>query len=595
MGSTCFFCRLNYPSIGTENNIPLFLTCLSAVNVNSVEIEVLLHLGKEDFHACPQCVAILEKISSHLFQLGQELNNIYTILQNCDAKGASELDKLRRQIIQNFDPNVHLNLFQPVPTPNNDDPTNVEDFADPIKSEINPEGYPEQDQIDLELVKVEADGETEVELGDFILFPDDVEPDYVPDTDPLDSLSSPEDCPVDDPLADPPPARKRRMSSPPEPKCKVAKTATPVITEDHIAKLVERLPFQCHIENCCQLFETKELLEKHTNLRHTVHACVTCNIFFPLVSQLDRHIVTVHPEQPNPLKCPTCAKAFTKRHNFNNHVKRCHVVVEEPDASKFPRIGCVQTSDTTWTYLDVAISLVGDKYVCSRCDCTRPTKALLMTHIRSRHTTHLPFACGFIGCGWPFANQLLLDDHLAKSGHGREACKFCGKLFFKRYMGEHVLSVHEGSNRFICQTCGKGFHTQYACTKHESSTCPTRSGTKSTKLTAEEKSRLRAARESILGQEIVSNPCKHCAKIIFGSLASLSCHQDKCRHGVVAKEEEKLGRGIYLIGGVVEIATVVVLTDPQVLRLKCSACNKTFVHRPEAVAHVQAHHCGQSS
>lgn len=87
----------------------------------------------------------------------------------------------------------------------------MEDFADPIKSEINPEGYPEQDQIDLELVKVEADGETEVELGDFILFPDDVEPDYVPDTDPLDSLSSPEDCPVDDPLADPPPARKRRV------------------------------------------------------------------------------------------------------------------------------------------------------------------------------------------------------------------------------------------------------------------------------------------------------------------------------------------------------------------------------------------------
>lgn len=69
------------------------------------------------------------------------------------------------------------------------------------------------------------------------------------------------------------------------------------------------------------------------------------------------------------------------------HVENCRVGVEMDD-TKFLRPTSVQTSATTWTYLDVDMSQVDDKILCSQCDFSYPKKYHVMKHIRATHTSN---------------------------------------------------------------------------------------------------------------------------------------------------------------------------------------------------------------
>ncbi|XP_035708109.1 zinc finger and SCAN domain-containing protein 10 isoform X2 [Folsomia candida] len=214
--------------------------------------------------------------------------------------------------------------------------------------------------------------------------------------------------------------------------------------------VLEAFKFKC--SSCGVLYATEELLSTHITYKHTVHSCGNCDFTCTFLSQLDRHISETHPER---LKCPKCGKIVSSLSQFDMHVENCRVGVEMDD-TKFLRPTSVQTSATTWTYLDVDMSQVDDKILCSQCDFSYPKKYHVMKHIRATHTKHLPFRCPNTVCGWPFANQTLLDEHLASTGHGPQVCDICGKVVISKHtLQNHVRLVHEKQDRFICTTCGK--------------------------------------------------------------------------------------------------------------------------------------------
>lgn len=143
--------------------------------------------------------------------------------------------------------------------------------------------------------------------------------------------------------------------------------------------MLEAFNFKCSHPSCGVLFATQELLSSHITLKHTIHSCGNCDFTCNLPSHLLRHISEAHPELPDPLKCPTCVKVLSSQLQFDAHVTRCK------DETKPQRPTSVQTSSTTWTYLDVAMSKVGDKVLCSLCDYTNPKKFQVMQHIRAVH------------------------------------------------------------------------------------------------------------------------------------------------------------------------------------------------------------------
>ncbi|OXA54816.1 zinc finger protein 709 isoform X2 [Folsomia candida] len=684
MDSTCFFCHLTYYSTLTKEARKtinkLFLTYLEVINLSTVEIQDAVNLGKVPFHACPPCVTTLQNISTHILQLEEEIKKICTIIsQHCgDGEVVGRLAELRKQIISRSRPNVQLNL-ENVIAPVDPEPLKLENYPE-IKLENDVEIKLENDVE----VKLETDPgeESDVDLDDFMIHPDN-------DNDDMDTFEDP----LSVPAVTPPSPPYKRVGRPPKKnsyppgwkkpfrgvevtrvdhkqslsfqcgecdfnhrfwkhmRCHILEKHQPVAAEawgqrsrviqcpHHLPMFIKIRPFQlmsafvptasattgpsplvtgyipfltwgasgwvllyepsriidcknvleafnfkCSHPSCGVLFATQELLSSHITLKHTIHSCGNCDFTCNLPSHLLRHISEAHPELPDPLKCPTCVKVLSSQLQFDAHVTRCK------DETKPQRPTSVQTSSTTWTYLDVAMSKVGDKVLCSLCDYTNPKKFQVMQHIRAVHKKHLPFRCPSFACSWPFANQSQLDEHLASTGHGPQVCDVCGKVAkSKDSLQQHVKTAHKKQDRFICTTCGKGFPYLSGCKVHESTCTP--ANHKPKKLNAEEKAILAAGRKSILEQEIISNSCKHCAKRIFGSYESLSFHEEKCRVGSrtdVQEGEEVIRRGVRLIDDSVELSLVKVKEPHDINLHKCWGCNQTFHHKPPALAHIRA-------
>lgn len=209
---------------------------------------------------------------------------------------------------------------------------------------------------------------------------------------------------------------------------------------------------------------------------------------------------------------------------------------------------------------------------------------------------NVPFKC--LRCGFTFACQTTLDQHLLDHPtHRNFTCKVCQSVFtLRKTRDNHVLKVHEKPDLFSCPHCGRGFRNISVAERHKT-TCGGGVGEESVqKFDEDAKSRLEAEQESIRGREIISNYCKFCRKMVFGSAPTFTLHEKICRNSATDLKWGELlvpvRTGVWLLDNV-EIAMTQILENPLLSMYKCGGCNETFLNRSDAKDHAKKSNHGK--
>ena len=145
--------------------------------------------------------------------------------------------------------------------------------------------------------------------------------------------------------------------------------------------------FQCSHARCSSVFQSRESLENHVRLHHTIgdHVCETCGTSFETQVRLSQHISQTH----QVFRCEECDLAFVGNFRYRKHVNSIHL-----------------KKDST--------------VACDQCDMVLVSRQQLKKHLILRHTKNedRPHRCGV--CGKGFAEKGKLTRHLSthKTGKG---------------------------------------------------------------------------------------------------------------------------------------------------------------------------------
>ena len=127
-----------------------------------------------------------------------------------------------------------------------------------------------------------------------------------------------------------------------------------------------------------------------------MHKCVYCNKDFSQLVALKVHINRLHEQNEKNKKCHLCDSVFKIEYDLERHIAGVHN--ENP-------------------------------YKCKFCSKTFGIKSNLRSHTERIHDKKV----------------------------NRKSCSFCGKIFYRKYLKDHIKNVHEGIKNHMCKICGKGY------------------------------------------------------------------------------------------------------------------------------------------
>ncbi|OXA41025.1 Zinc finger Y-chromosomal protein [Folsomia candida] len=458
----CLFCRTGCNS-SSSDLFPQFLTYLATINI-PVEKNLLdENFCRENFHCCQKCGSLLETIAHHVHQLGQDLLTIYRVtLQNINQSSDDNDDIFeiwRRQSVSQF--NTSISLWKDLIVQDNHETgyNILPEIAENLEQET-PFKFEQDcdDNVDLE-IKIEPDQEIRdtVGISQNLDCPGDPRDDAIPPEEEdksylNDILELAEDA--DDPLVPSPCKREKKASSHirQSSSSKRLETFKIIKLEDNADSIPEEQPALTSIYARDDGRQTKK--------------CDLCDLTFRLESSLADRKAAVHHNGARHV-CTVCKLGFLEIHNYKYHARKCDKPRTTSSSAE------IEIADELGTILGVAVNQIVDQdgnemFQCGRCNAKRFTRAHLITHVRVKHTDE-SFKCKNPSCGYAFASQAELDDHILAKGHQtRHACSLCAVMTSTAgLLKAHVLSVHQNVVRFTCLRCEHGFYSRHNWTTHE--------------------------------------------------------------------------------------------------------------------------------
>ncbi|KAJ2951513.1 hypothetical protein O0L34_g13663 [Tuta absoluta] len=178
---------------------------------------------------------------------------------------------------------------------------------------------------------------------------------------------------------------------------------------------------------------------------------------------------------PTLFKCSICMKIFTKKFNYNIHVKR-HLGLRE-----WPCLGCGAPQVTSW--LAKRHCLRGSRYVCPAPNCSRSYTSAhnLTVHFRN-HSGERPHKCS--DCNKRFTSKTTLNDHKRiHTGVKPYMCPVCGAQFTTNKLVAHLRTHAKSKQRdrqplktnitrpqlpgvHVCTQCSKRYIHKQSLNRH---------------------------------------------------------------------------------------------------------------------------------
>ncbi|XP_070546225.1 zinc finger protein 181-like [Ptychodera flava] len=214
-------------------------------------------------------------------------------------------------------------------------------------------------------------------------------------------------------------------------------------------------------ERCGLSFKSSSNLEVHQQRADcSERKCRFCGKKFPH-REWQEHLLNHHVTELIVYECHVCEKQYWQRGTFNNHVK-----VHQVNGNPFTCNECGATFSSTKSLRSHKVIHNGRELHCDFCEYKTYYKYQLNIHMK-RHSDSEAFDCKF--CGKHLVSSGSLSTHIQRFHiQSKHECTDCKKEFsFLHELNHHIARHHQDNiNRFICEKCGKGFHTKILLNGH---------------------------------------------------------------------------------------------------------------------------------
>lgn len=194
------------------------------------------------------------------------------------------------------------------------------------------------------------------------------------------------------------------------------------------------------------------------------YQCSECEKTFQNNGQLRYHTFVAHGElQARPHKCTACPESFLMDHHLRDHMKAIHLLPEHGGGPPYTCSECMLTFEDGGNlnfHLYMAHTIQGSyvtpqKYPCPDCGKNFIKPALLNTHMRHVHSSHV----------YAFDAQIQHKATTTIMEPKTHKCPECGKAFkAQSYLKQHIMSVHDRPLK--CTVCERGFGRKSDLKRH---------------------------------------------------------------------------------------------------------------------------------